>query len=402
MPAVINDYLLSVDLYRFNVQPATVCPLTPPPVDLVALTHGAALDAYEAGGFTVTKVRSADKAFHVRLDVYHGPQLLGFMLTNPTKNYGHRKHLRPFHVENAAFYCADFAGLIPAFLATFGLEIANHSQLDIALDTQQLNPAKLINFYTSKPTQYQRIKDKSDKVLTIGTKNEATGKRQETTYYHKDSRTVQVKIYDKTQELQHTPKAWLSDWHAQNRFDPSKPVYRVEISIKAKALREYRRYVITEDGEELTAYRADALGLTTVTKETRIKTHELMPERFNQPAYLACLFREFFPVDIRKKDTTRPTNATRVSLIDYAIFGWQQLNSTVATRPTTRTFVVEKRRIRDLVLDYRDTGKAHYLASARGLAERYQLGSHLDIMLARFAPAADVSSPPPPAQRMAA
>ena len=403
MPPVIKDYLLTVDLYRFNVQPTTLYTPGPPPVDLVALTYAAALDAYTAGGFTLVKVRSSDHAYHLRLNVYHESQLLGFMLTDRTKKYGHLKHLRPFHVDNAAFTTSDFAGLIPAFLAAFGLEIANHTQLDIALDTQQLDPAKLIQAYTSKPAHYHRIKHKGDKGPHIaGTKDETTGKQQYTTYYGKGSESVSLKLYDKLQELKLKPKAWLSDFYAQNGFDPSKPVYRMEISIKAKALKKYRRCSVTVDGEEVTAYQAAALGLTTVTKETRVTTYELEPGRFNQPAYLAGLFQEFFPVDIRKKDATRLTNATRVSLIDYTIYGCLHLNSTVATRPTSQTFVSEKRRIRDLVLDYRDTGEAHYLASARGVAERHQLGGHLGIMLAQFAPAGAPSSPPPPAQRRAA
>ena len=403
MPTVINKYLLSVDLYRFHVQPATLRAPGPPPVDLVALTCAAALNTYRAGGFTVFAKRIYDSAYRLRLDVYHGTQLLGFMLTDRIKKDGPRKHLRSFHTASEAFITSDPATLISTFLDAFGLEIANHSQLDIALDTQQVDPAELISNYTEKPDTYHRLKRKGDKGWqTIGTRDEITSKLQYTTYFNMNSKTVSVKIYDKSRELQQKPKAWLSDWYATNGFDCSKPVYRVEISIKAKALRRYRRCAVTEDGEEFSVYRADALGLTTAAKKTYTKTYELMPERFNQPAYLAGLFKEFFPVDIRKKDATRPTNASRVTLIDYDSSGCLQINSIVAIQPTVPTLVSKKRRIKDLVLDYRDTGETHYLDSARGVAERYQLGSYLDTMLTQFVPAVPLTSLLLPPQRMAA
>ncbi|GAB2697799.1 hypothetical protein GCM10011495_28740 [Hymenobacter frigidus] len=388
MPDVINRYAICTDLYRVNVQPATTLSITgPAPADLVNLTYSAAKDTYTAGTYTVEKVHSNDAAYHLQLNIYTGGQLLGFMLTDRTKKYGVSKNLRPLHVTNEAFYTLNHGGELAGFLQAFGLEVANSSQLDICLYTQQIDPAKLIQRLTGKTGKYQRIMRRNDKHETvIGARDERTGKIFNTTYFGKDSETVTVKIYDKSFKLASQPKQYVSDWHLANGFDPSKPVYSVEVSIKARALKEYRyNNAVSNTG-----------------KQTEATSYCIDLQRLNSPAYLAQLFQHFWPLDIRKKDATRPQNCTRVSLIDYTIHGEAELNKTVELRPTTSTLTMEKNVIKYHVAEFAHTGESIHLDMARAVAQRHQLTETLAKQLAKFTPASSALPAPTEAQQVAA
>ena len=373
----LTAYALTVDFFQFNVAPSTVRSLAsdPTPVDLVALTYRNARPTYEAGGFTLTKVHCNASGYHLRLDITHGGQLLAYMLTHPTKSYGPLKHLRPVHVHNEAFYGMTFAKLLPAFLEAFGLEMANVTRLDIALDTQQRHPALLIKSYLNQPDRYVSV---ARKPVTF----------KGTTYFGHGSKKVVLTMYNKTAELQRKQKPYVTAWHEKNGFGaaayaPAKRVYRAEVSIKANAWKEYRPCAMTEDGEKVSAYRAQLRALP-ARKVTDVTAHHLELERLANPAYLATLFAYFCPVDIREKKhkTTRASNATPVRLIDYAIYGNAHLNTTVTTRlarPKSRTQLVadQKRTLRELILLYRDTGENTHLASAILAADHHRLQPYL-------------------------
>ncbi|MFD2720604.1 hypothetical protein ACFST9_17925 [Hymenobacter monticola] len=389
MPDVINRYAINVDLHRVHVQPATTLSIDgPAPVDLFTLTYSESKDSYTAGEFTVEKERSNDAAYHLRLNISYRGQPFAFMLTDRTKKYGFSKNLRPLHVTNEAFYTLSHGSILAAFLRAFGLEIANHSQLDICLYTQQCDPAKLIQRLTGKNGKYQRILRKNDKAEhVIGAKDATTGKLINTTYYGKDSETVTVKIYDKSHELQGKPKQYISDWHLAHGLDPTKPVYSLEISIKARALKEYRTYAVSETGEQTSVYRAtNNNAVSKASKQTEITSYNIEIEKLNNPAYLSMLLQQFWPIDIRKKDATRPTNCTRISLIDWTIYPTEAINKTVAIRPTTNTLAKQKKMLKDLVTFYAETGIQSALDTARAIAARDQLTETLAKLLAKIAP----------------
>lgn len=388
MPArtnILTSYALTVDFFQCNIQLNPERSITGPlPVDLVALAYSEALDTYNAAGFTVKKTRSSDDAYHLRLNIFApGGQQLGYLLTDRTKKYGVKQRLRAFHAENSVFYTCEFGVLFSAFLQAFGLELANIARLDIALDTQQRNLARLIESYTSKTNEYQLVTRKNDPgPVLFGA----------TTYYGHRSKKVQLSIYDKSREMREKqPKSYITDWYAANGFgtaayDPAKPVYRAELSLRTDAFKKYDRYVVTEDGTKLSPYRAESLGASKTRKQTDTKTTGVTLERLNSPGYLATLFEKFLPVDIRKKDVTRATNATPVPLIDFSIYGRESLNITVVTRPTGNPLAMEKKTLKQLVVEYRDTGKSLYLVTARDLAQRHQLTETLAQLLTKFGP----------------
>lgn len=372
MLTVIKKYALSVDLHRFKVKKGETNVET---VNIIDLSYQSAQDNYQSGVFTLERVTSCDPAYHLRYNINAHGKTLGFILTDPTKKYGYNQKIRPVHVANEAFYTMEFAELLPLFLGTFGLEINNHSQLDIVLYTQQKDPAKLIHGYTSKPDQFQRMKAKNDTgIVVISTKDEVTGKQVGTTYVNKDSNMVSVKMYNKTDELASKPKAWVSDWHVENGFDPGKPVYSLEISIKAKALKEYR------------VAAADNNDSSKAGKQTETTTYHIDIEKLNQPAYLSSVFAHFFPIDIRRKDATRATNCTRIPLIDFTVFGAEAINTTVATKPTTNRQTMEKNVIKYHVGQYHETGDCLHLDIARNVAARHQLTDTLAQLLAKLQP----------------
>jgi hypothetical protein len=393
MPAIINDYVITTDLQRFMVKHGPTQTLGNP--DLIALTYQKADEFYRCENFTLEKVTSTDSAYHLRYNILVENKLFGYLLTDRTKKYGYNQHLRPVHVANEALYTLDFAQLLPKFLALFGLEVANHSQLDIAIDTQQADPAKLISYYTERPSKFQRIKRKNDAGITMhGSKDEATGKLEYTTYINQGSTTVTVKIYDKTKELARRPdKAYILDWYTANGFDMSKPVYRLELSIKAKALKEYTRFAVTEDGEIVSTYRANNNASSKATRQTEITTYCIDIERLNNKAYLGSLFQHFFPVDIRKKDATRPTNCTRIPLLDFSIYGEDAINTTVKISTPTNKLTMEKKMLKQHVLDYLDTGEDVYLQVAYATAARHQLTETLAQLIAKLQPLAPEYAP---------
>jgi hypothetical protein len=392
MPAVITKYALIVDQYRLNVKPSNILPLEGSPVvDLVTLTHAHAKPVYTAHGFTLERVNSTDPAFHLRYNVYVGNALLGFILTDKTKKYGINKHQRPFHMHNEAFYTMPWAEFLSQFLRVYGLAVGNHSQLDISLNTQHLNPAALLDYYLSKPAKYQQITTRNDKGFSeYGRK----GKPEYTTYWGEESSRVRLKMYSKTHELASKPKQYISDWFAAVGFDPDKPVYRLEISIRAEALREYHQYAVTEDGEQISMYKARNNNvLTKASKHTEITAYHIDIQKLCSPAYLAALAAHFFPIDIRLKDATRPTNCTRVSLIDWSIYPSEALSITVATRPTTNTLATQKTMLKNLVNLYAETGNTTVLDTARFIAARDNLTETLGKLLAKLPSSAPVTAP---------
>ena len=404
MPAVINDYVLVADLYRLNVKPSHILPLEGSPVvNLVTLTHAHSKPTYSAAGFTLERERSNDPAYHLKYNVFVGTQLLGYVLTDQTKKYGIHKLLRPFHVDNAAFYTMNWAGFLSQFLRVFGLAVGNHSQLDISLNTQQLDLAKSIERLLKQTDKYQQITTRNDKGFSeYGRK----GKPEYTTYWGEESSRVRVKMYDKSNELLSKPKQWVLDWIPAVGFDPSKPVYRVEISIRADALKEYHRYAVTEDGEQISLYKALNNNVhTKASKQTAITSYHIDIEKLTISSYLSALAQHFFPIDIRKTDATRPTNCTRIPLIDWSIYQGEALSITVATRPTTNTLSTQKNMLKNLVNEYAETGDESLLIAASAIAARHQLTEQLAKLLAKHAPAsAPVVTPnnaPTDAQRIA-
>jgi hypothetical protein len=395
MPAAITNYLIVADKHRFNVKQSTIKPLHGAPVvDLITLTYPNAKDTYTAGEFTLAKVASNDAAFHLRYDIYYRAQLLGYMLTDRTKKYGFNQHLRPVHVENEAFYTLDYGPLLSQFLRVFGLEVANNSEFDISIDTQESDPAKALKWYDARPTQYHIIKREKEKGLEAFTsKDKCTGKPVTTTYWNIGSFIVTVKVYDKTADLRKNPKQYILDWYVANGFDLTKPVYRIEVSIKARALKDYRAYALTDDGEKISVYRANNNAVRKASKQTEITSYNIDLEQVSNPAYLSVVFQHFFPIDIRKKDASRPTNCSRIQLIDYTIYGASSLNITVATRPTANKLLMEKNTLKNLVLDYYATGDNLYFEAARATAQRHQLTEVLAQLLAKFAPAEPQQNP---------
>lgn len=379
MPAIINQYAITPDLLRLMVKQTETLNGVP---DLINLNYGDAKPVYTVGAFTLEKVPSTDSAYHLKFNIIINNKLLGFILTDRTKKYGFNKNLRPIHVNNEAFYTLDFANLLSNFLWIMGLKVANHTQLDIAIDTQQVDPAKLIHSYTSKPGKYQRIKRKNDGgIITHGPRNEITGKQEFTTYINQGSQTVAVKMYNKTNELAATKsKAYILDWYAANGFDLSKDVWRMEITIKAKALREYTRYAVTEDGEVVSAYKASSKA----ARQTEITTYVIDIEKLNNKAYLCQLFRQFFPIDIRKTDATRPTNCTRVELVDWTIYPQEAINTTVEIKATKNNKTMEKKMLHQHIIDYNETGDELYLKVAEATAARHDLNAELEKILAVF------------------
>lgn len=351
-------------------------------VDLFNLNNQTSREHYSALGFRIEKQVSNDAAYHLQFNIYADGQLLGYVLADRTKKYGYNLDLLPLHVDNKALYTLKISRLLPQFLEAFNLEKANDTQLDIALDTQQVSAWELIKSYTSKPDQYQRVKHKNDRGFDCqGKIDEVTGEYNVTVTF--GGSAAGLKMYNKSNELRQKPKPYLSAFHAANCMAPQKDVYRSELTIKAKALKSYRQSVINEDGEVLTPYQFEKTSdfynndSSKGRKQTHVTTQQIDIERLDDPAYLAALYTHFYPVQIRKTDRAKLSKCTPVHLFDFTTYQKEDLTMTVLVKDTENKRTNERRRIKENVLDFARTRQPLYLDVALDIATRFELQEEL-------------------------
>ncbi len=389
MPTAIKNYAINVDTYHLKVK-STGSPANQP--NFITLLHSEAKASYQCGPFLLEKVASTDRGYRLRYNISVGGIPFAYLHTNLTERTAYNRHMMPLSLQNEAFYQLPFALLLSEFLRLLALAVASNTQLDICIDTQEADPTKLMDYYLQRPGEYQRLCRKSevDALDIRGKKNAQTGKIiGYTTYLSENSERVSLKIYDKTKELTGKPKAWVTLWHLEHGFDPQKPVYRIEISIKAKALRDYEASAVTPDGEVISRYRANADLTVKTIKQTKVTAYSIEVERLSSPAYLAAVFNHFNPLDIRKTDRTRATNCTPVALIDFTVFGEDTVNKTVKIKDSKTQQIAVKRRLRADIIDYIVTANGIHLEAAYATAKLHQATDILEKLLAEYQPQID-------------
>lgn len=144
--------------------------------------------------------------------------------------------MRPGHgvlkLENNQLYCHDdLPGYVTKLLEDLQFKFINITRLDIAMDFQK--------FYMDK-NPMEVIKEFSEhKIVSVGgsRKTNAVMFKQHNRYHEFQSlyigskkSDIQVKMYNKTEELKHTLKPWIKSLHDQTFADPG-PVWRVEFSL---------------------------------------------------------------------------------------------------------------------------------------------------------------------------
>lgn len=392
IPATIEDYTINVDLYRLMVRhrvedrsPLIVGEYSD--VNLFTLNYQTAQDRYVSDGFTLEKVNSDNDSFHLRFNILYGSNLLGFVYTDRTKKYGYNLDIRPLHIDNRAFYAVNIACLLPRLLNAFGLSVSNHSQLDIAIDTQDADIAELIQHYTQQPDQYQRIKRRGDAGFKrVGELNELTGVTTYTTTFA--NARVTVKMYDKSKELASKPKDHITQFHVAHGFISDQPIYRVELSIKAKSLKSSKRRVITEDGEEMSEYKYKTAILHNnedingqITRLTDFEAIDLDISSLNSKGYLASLFAKFFPVEIRTTNSVKLSRCQQIQLINYNKYTMEDINIIQRTKETDNKLIKEKRSIKDNLSNFRKTGNPLFFEAAAVLSSLYQLHGYMNELI---------------------
>lgn len=386
---MITNYIIIPDLYRLMVRARTT---DRPPllfgeyadVNLFTLTYQSAKDRYTSDCFTIVKAISNDAAYHLRFDIFYGSYFLGHILTDRTKKYGFNLDLRPLRIENAAFYTTNYAELIPRFLTAFNLERANSSQLDIAIDTQEADVAALIQSYTSQPDKYQRIKRRNDSGFKIhGDIDEHTGETTYTTTY-KTAR-VALKFYCKTADLLAKPKPYIEAYFASNGFDLSKPVYRAELTIYAKAFKRSDREIVSEHGEVFSPYKFDLVNTYNnedtkghLHRQTNHEETDIDIFKLNSQAYLSSLFKQFFPIDIRTTNSVKKKRCEQIQLIDFDKYGMETIEKITYTKDTDNKLIIEKRSIKDNVTNFKRTGLSVFFEAAATLSDAHSLYGYLN------------------------
>ena len=348
---------------------------------LLNVSYSASEPTYEAQGFRLEKQRSDVAAYHLLFKVFYGKHLLAHLYSDPTKKYGFNCDLRPLHVCNEAFYTMDYAELLTALFAAFDFKIHNHSHLHVCLFTQDVNPAQLIQLPRQYPSDYILINGTQ---LTSFTSTDASNTPLITTYINQGSKRVEGVIYNKTKQLRGLKrgkqKQYILDWFEKNGMDTTKDIYSFELKIHAKALSVYKPLAPASEGvKHLLPNNNGSTKATRITQKTKT---DIEIHRLQHPSYLAALFEQFLNIDIRNNDRSRPSNCTRVQLVNFNIYGCGTINKTVSASEQFRT--TEKRFIKYSLQALKDTNDPSYLFAPVELAIRYNLQETLFNLIAQL------------------
>lgn len=378
----INQYLISLDGYKLMLS-APKSNLTQSSPHVLNVSYSACESTYESEGFRLEKTRSDSASYHLLFKVFSGKQLLAHLYSDPTKKYGFNRDLRPLHICNGAFYTMPFSELLAALLVAFDLRIHNHSHIHICLFTQQVDPAKLVTTPQQFPDLFTLMKGTR---LTYFTSGDGSNGLLTTTYINEDSERVEGIIYNKTKQLNSLKpgkrKQYIFDWFTKNGFDITKDVYSFELKIHAKALSVYKPFVVTGEGGNTSMLLANNNGATKATRITRKTKTDIEIGRLQHPSYLAALFEQFLNIDIRKNDRTRPSNCTRVQLVDFNVYAKESVNKTVSASEQPRS--AETRLIKQSLQLLKETNELSYLYGPVQLAIRYNLREQLFSLIAQL------------------
>jgi hypothetical protein len=295
-------------------------------------------------------------------------------------------------VYNQAFYTLPFHSLVPTFLEAFNVERYSNTVLDIARDSEQNTWAK-IRSYLSQPDRYQRVKHKNDRGFRpLGTIDEVTGELPDSYAFGDAKSKVMWRHYPKSIEIAASGKEYITASHLANGFAPGVQVHRDELSIKAAALRSYKGRVLMPDGSMISPYKYEQSELfysnaaSKGQEQTGKQPKPIELELLGDQTYLAALFAEFFPLDIREKRTAK-AKLSRCELVPLFVenkYQKMKLEYPINYAPVEKKGTAERRRLKENVLDFTRKERVIYLEAAVDIAECHDLHDELKQLLHKY------------------
>ena len=226
-------------------------------LDIMCLGH------VEAGSDAVPHIEKADgvllewtgKGTPMMKDsfnVYLWGEKFGTLHSNPrTEGKGLKGDSVQVHIDNALLYTDHWCDDLQTVLDACGLQLKNVTRLDIALDG--------LNYIIDFLNGYQKQHAYSKKVHHLGKARFSAGVLDKNTmlYDHfkigSGTSEKQISVYNKTKELERSNKGYIEKYWNANGLDnggPECPVYRVELRMRGKAVKEIKDFAI----QKLTDY----------------------------------------------------------------------------------------------------------------------------------------------------
>ncbi len=390
-PKPINKYVPVLDKLHLNLSPDLAAANTAP-IDLLKIHRGNAPALFNHAGFTLEqKPPAKDRQYHLQYAVIHEDTTIGSLFLDLKAGLPEQRKCIPFHLENEALYSSGWIPALTAFLHCFALSVETYTRVDVALDTNA-DAVSLFYQLLDSPAHVMKLSGKlSDSVNTAGIRK-AGGHRQDSILVGSAQSDKQTVIYDKTVEIATTGKYYISDFHAANGLDTTHQVQRIELRLKAGALKVYSTVYVNEDGESASKYRVQRqspaeAAESTLTAQTRVRAIRLDYRQMQDATYLVTLFATFNMIDFRKLDSKNISRCTRFHFINFTIF--KKSNTTMTPITTYQALAAqslrnERQAIKTNVEAFKSTGKGFYYLAAAHLAETCNQGEYLTELIKHY------------------
>ncbi|GAA4366793.1 hypothetical protein GCM10023185_38190 [Hymenobacter saemangeumensis] len=179
-------------------------------------------------------------------NVYLWGEKFGTLHANPRSE---GKGLKPdsvaLHIDNALLYTDHWYEDLQTVVQACGLYVKNVTRLDIALDG--------LNYIIDFLNLYQKQFEHNKRVHMKGKARFSAGVLDKTTmrYDHfkigSGTSEKQISVYNKTKELERSNKGYIEKYWQANGLEnggPACPVYRVELRMRGKAVKEVKDFAI--------------------------------------------------------------------------------------------------------------------------------------------------------------
>lgn len=361
-------------------------------VNLFTVNKRNAKDIYSSEGYRLEQdFKCNNNLFHLQYSAYYKNQKIGELYLSHTKAYRVNDEILPFHLDNKILY-TDFIPLLTGFLDAFDFELNNYTQVDIALDTNEMAMENFL-YYFDNDSKYhftQGNKLTSD-IETYG-KRYRGGKRDESFYIGSNKSDKRTVLYNKSLEIIKSNKQYITEYHLLNGLDTSKEVFRIETQINGKLFTNTKSVYVTDDAEILSKYKyTDCFLKNNNEGEKASKLSEKAPypidyKRFNEPQYLINIFLDFHGIKFKKKDATRITNCSDITFIDFNKYNKAHTMKIkgIIEESKNNDFRNEKKMLKDCVIRFKESSQYHHLEYAAFLATSNNLTAILNLLLDEY------------------
>lgn len=349
-------------------------------LNLATLDSHNAPDSYTSSATTLYRTDKPVGHYQLQYDVEINGTLLGFVRllpTTPTTLFG-GKPLVNLSIANKVLYSNELTRLLDTFLEVFQLSINNITRYDIALDSNtDTNEILLGHFYNPDLHFMSQNRSLSEllKVATLyrsGTENAS--------FYVGKRGAIQVAFYNKSKQTgKYIYQEHVKSFHHANGLDTDRNIYRVEVRVPRKALKQYKSVYQHHDTtrKEITATVYNKLSAEEqlyYTKRTAIKIRPVTVAELVNPVKLLELFKLDFEsiIDFRQKDKVNKDRCTKIQIIDL-----ETVNPYKYIEETNDTMKIDtnnqKLLIKNNLENYKYSKKILYWEEAQTLADLHTL-----------------------------